>query len=135
MRTRRTRTPKKKSQYDIVKKMVYLKQDTSSGTTSISPTKILGANYLVTYNINTKYFTIFNAPTGLGVHRSSITQVELPKSSMRRMKDPINFAKAVQKCNGINQVKAIFNEKSSGKKITQPDRTRINQHTVLLATF
>jgi hypothetical protein len=128
---RKPRARKAKPASVIVKKLSYMKEYPELNLKSISAEKIIGATELWVYNTATrKLIVYYGADNGyLGVSGTSITNYDVEKSSVKTIRNPEQFFKALSSTGK----RAINNAWKSIRAKTSKPRSRINGDMILLA--
>lgn len=124
-RKRKTKTPEQ-----LVSKLLYCKQDSESGFSSIDPEKIVSASQLWVFNIKTRKLGVYTAQdaAGLSVKGSTIVNYSPSTSTAKTVRKPSETIPEVLK-NGKAFLKNILgNIKSKESSLTG----RINRDTILL---
>lgn len=125
-KNRKSRKPKKIS---IEKKLAtfnYLKVSDILNIASENPSKIIGAKFLVTYNVKYKKVCIFESKNGLNVKGSTI--YDFDSCIEKTVRKPEEFLLEIQK-NGKRKIKSLFSELKTKENI---GNGRINKDTLLI---
>ena len=98
------------------------------------PTKIIGAEKVILFNVKTKTCTILEASTrnGLSVKGTTIIDFDADKSKSKRLRKPEPLLKAIREDGGIRSVKNAFGLSNTVEKEA---KGRVNSDTVILATY
>jgi hypothetical protein len=104
------------------------------GIKSIIPSKIVGADKLVTFNVVKATCTIYEAKAsvGLSVKGTTILGYDESKSATKKVRKPTQFLKLVSEAAGIRAIKNAFGDLTT--KESKPNG-RINEDTVLLGVY
>jgi len=131
---RAPRRKRKKAPVDIVKNLKFKPSDGEFKVKSILPSKIVGAEKLVTFNTKTRVVTIFEAESreGLSVKGTTIIGFDEKKSVCKVMRKPQEIIGVVSKNGGIRAVKNAFN---ASKTVEKAPTGRINEDTILLGVY
>ena len=131
---RAPRRKRRKPPVEIVKKLKYKSSDDALKVKSIPPSKIVGAEKLVTFNTKTRVATIFETDSreGLSVKGTTIIGFDPKKSSCKVLRKPEELLGVVSKNGGIRAVKNAFN---ASKTVEKEPTGRINEDTLLLGVY
>lgn len=125
-KNRKSRKPKKISIEKKLASLNYLKVSDSLNIASEKPSKIIGAKFLVTYNVKYKKLCIFESKNGLNVKGSTI--YDFVSCIEKTVRKPEEFLLNVQK-NGKRKIKSLFSELKTKENI---GNGRINKETLLI---
>jgi hypothetical protein len=118
----------------IVAKLKYLKADDSLGISSVSPTTIIGAQYMFVYNAKARKIGMYIASTseGFGVKGTSITNFT-EKSTQKTVRKPAEQLKAFKDMNTQKRMQTYFEKdiKTTEVKLNG----RFNEDTVILKVY
>ena len=118
----------------IVAKLKYLKADDSLGISSVSPTTIIGAQYMFVYNAKARKIGMYIASTseGFGVKGTSITNFT-DKSTQKTVRKPAEQLKAFKDLNTQKRCQTWFEKdvKTTEVKLNG----RFNEDTVILKVY
>ena len=131
---RAPRRKRKKAPVEIVKNLKFKASDDEFKVKSILPSKIVGAEKLVTFNTKTRVVTIFEAESrdGLSVKGTTIIGFDEKKSVCKKMRKPQEIIGVVSKGGGIRAVKNAYN---ASKTVEKAPTGRINEDTILLGVY
>lgn len=134
---KKMRTPRRKRQkapIEIVKNLKFKSIDGEYKTKSILPSKIVGAEKLVTFNTVTRVCSIFEADSrlGLSVKGTTIIGFDPKKSVCKVLRKPEELIGVVAKNGGIRAIKNAFN---ASKTVEKEPTGRINDDTILLGVY
>jgi hypothetical protein len=127
------RRRRRKSPADIVKKLQYKKEDKAYGIVSIGPSKLVGAQRLLTFNTKYRTASLFEAsgPDGLSIKGTTVIGFDPKKSKTKKLRKPAEFFKSIQG-KGIRAVRAAFDSVRSTEKEA---KGRINEEVILCGVF
>lgn len=123
----------RKSPIDQVKKVQYLKEDSTLKISSIAPSKIIGASKVLLYNTKYRVVSIIEAETSQGfeVKGTTILYFSEKSSKSKKLRKPEDFFKEI-KDKGIRAVKSAF----ESLKTTEYAATgRINKDTIIYGVY
>lgn len=132
LRSPRRRKPRDPSK--VVRNLKFKKEDAEWKVKSVHPTKIIGAEKVILFNVKTKTCTILEASTrnGLSVKGTTIIDFDADKSKSKRLRKPEPVLKAIREDGGIRSVKNAFGLSNTVEKEA---KGRVNSDTVILATY
>ena len=139
------RKPRKKkpvSAEKLVKNLKFCKEHTESGSVSINPIELVGANIAVVYNTKTRKVGVYHArsvdPMGLGREGSGLS---VKGTTMIRFKEDESLQKTLRKPQEQLPIfkkitkRSLNKEFSAIKSVETKMNGRINEHTLLLKVF
>lgn len=128
------RKTRAKSPIDIVKRLKYMVSSDTYNIKSIAPSKIIGADKLIVYNVVKAACTIYEAKTsvGLSVKGTTILGYDETKSATKKVRKPSEFLKTITNASGIRVIKNAFNDLTT--KESKPNG-RMNSDTILLGVY
>ena len=132
LRSPRRRKPRDPSK--VVRNLKFKKEDAEWKIKSVHPTKIIGAEKVILFNVKKKTCTILEASTrnGLSVKGTTIIDFDADKSKSKRLRKPEPLLKAIREDGGIRSVKNAFGLSNTVEKEA---KGRVNSDTVILATY
>jgi len=118
----------------IVAKLKYQKADDSLGISSVSPTTIIGAQYMFVYNTKTRKIGMYIAGNseGFGVKGTSITNFT-DKSTQKTVRKPAEQLKAFKDMNTQKRMQTYFEKDVKTTEIKL--NGRFNEETVILKVY
>lgn len=122
-----------KSPVDLVKKLVYLKEDKALGLTSLLPSKIIGAGKVLLFNVKTENLTLLECTNnhGLSVKGTTITNFDPAHSFAKKLRKPsvnlVNF-----KTGGYRTIKGNLVKIKGTQKVA---KGRTNTDTIIIGIF
>lgn len=123
------RSPKVKPPSKIVAKLQYMLKSESLNMVSINPTKIIGSEYLITYNTKYRYATLYKAnDVGLSVKSTTILNYDEKSSIRKRVRDPKSFLSGIVTGNKVSLIKSFNALNTTNMEING----RINDDVLLL---
>ena len=127
---RKPRAKKVKPAAELVAKMKYKEKDDGGNISSISPTSIVGANQLWTYNTANRSLTVYTAisPAGLSVKGTTITGFDEKTSITKVLRKPELVLKTVLDAGKVSLRKIMDDLTTKPKNASG----RINTDTLLL---
>ena len=139
------RKPRKKkpvSAEKLVKNLKFCKEHTDTGSVSINPIELIGANIAVIYNTKTRKVGVYHAssvdPMGLGREGSGLS---VKGTTMIRFKEDESLQKTLRKPQEQLPIfkkitkRSLNKEFSAIKSVETKMNGRINEHTLLLKVF
>jgi hypothetical protein len=134
---KRVRAPRKKRKVSVenqVKGLKYQTEDKTLSIASISPTKIIGAAELVTFNTKTRKLAIYKAESGkkLAIKGSTLLNVDLKASKQRTIRKPHEAIPVAAKA-GKRELNKLWNSLTTTESEVQ--NARINKNDILLSVF
>ena len=130
------KTPRKKKTPSVDKqlaKLQYQKENVDYKIQSVSPSKVVGANRVLTFNTKTRLFTEYVSSSGDGfaIKGTTLQNVDENSSRSTKLRKPEEFLPIVLK-GSDSKYKKAFDALTT--KVTVP-KNRINGDTILLRTF
>ena len=134
---KRVRAPRKKRKVSVeilIKGLKYQAEEKTLNIASISPTKIIGASELVTFNTKTRKLAIYKASTGqkLAIKGSTLLNVDLKASKLKTIRKPHETIPLAAKAGKRELVKLM---KSLTTTEAEAQNGRINKNDILLSVF
>ena len=139
------RKPRKKkpvSAEKVVSKLKFCKEHTDTGSVSINPVELVGANIAVIYNVKTRKIGVYYAsnidPMGLGRDGSGLS---VKGTTMVRFKEDESLQKTLRKPQEQLPIfkkitkRSLNKEFNAIKSVETKMNGRINEHTLLLKVF
>lgn len=130
---RKPRKKKSKSPIELVKKVKHKSTDETYKISSLSPSKIIGADKVLLFNTKYRKATLLQSasPTGLSVKGTTIINFDEKSSYSKKLRKPEKFIKDV-KDKGIRAVKNTLDEIKSK---SYEAKGRINEDTIILGVY
>jgi len=130
------KTPRKKKTPSVDKqlaKLQYQKENVDYKIQSVSPSKVVGANRVLTFNTKTRLFTEYVSSSGDGfaIKGTTLQNVDENNSRSTKLRKPEEFLPIALK-GSDSKYKKAFDALTT--KVTVP-KNRINGDTILLRTF
>lgn len=118
----------------VVAKLKYLKADDSLGISSVSPTTIIGAQYMFVYNTKTRKIGMYIASTsqGFGVKGTTILNFT-DKSTQKTLRKPAEQLKAFKDLNTQKRMQTWLEKDIKTTEINL--NGRFNEDTVILKVY
>jgi hypothetical protein len=134
---KRVRAPRKKrkvSVENLIKGLKYQAEEKTLNIASISPTKIIGATELVTFNTKTRKLAIYKASSGqkLAIKGSTLVNVDLKTSKQKTIRKPHETVPVAAKA-GKRELNKLWNSLTTTEAVAQ--NGRINKNDILLSVF
>lgn len=110
----------------LIGRLKYMRENAEYRIASVDPAKIIGAKYLVAFNTKTRDLSLYLANEGgFSVKGTSITNFDETKSSMKKLRKPMDVLPAIDtRINAERQYKAV---KTEGRAVNG----RMNDFTIL----
>lgn len=126
---RKKRAPKVET---LIKGLKYQEHDTKLNIQSIHPSKIIGAEQLVTFNTKTRKLSVYFSDSTFTLKGSTLINVDLEKSYEKTLRKPDETIPLLMK-SGKRAIKTVMDSLSTTQgKI---DTGRINKNHILLMVF
>lgn len=132
---RQPRKRKTKPAAEQVRKVKFLVKSDTFGIESISPTKIIGAEKLVMFNVKNRKVTFLEAQDrgGLGVKGTTVTGFDPKKSFSKKLRKPQDLFKVTK--SGENGVRAVKNAINQQNAKEGPAKGRIGADVILVGVY
>jgi len=135
--SKKLRTPRRRKPKDpikAVKNLKFKKEDAEWKIKSVSPTRIIGCEKVILFNVKTRVCSILETETrnGLLVKGTTIIVFDSSKSKSKKLRKPEQLLKAIREEGGIRAVKNAFGACSTQEKEA---KGRVNEDTIILAVY
>lgn len=121
------RKKKKKSAEQLTKKLLFQKEDTELGLTSVDPRDIIGASKLIVFNTKLRKMSIYESQSSEGFSVRGSTLLNIDKSSSKTVRKPGPFLKSMG-----DGILSITNHYDALKVKESEPTPRLNQFTIIL---